>query len=292
MTWHVPGPGVEAYLDGRLTAVQEASVDTHIQSCSTCQALVAHAVADGGGTELDRIWADVVDEVDRPPLGLIERLAHALGVPEHLVRLLASAPGLRWPWLAVVVISSVSACGLALAGRDPELSRLPFLVLAPLLPLAGVAISYGPASDAAHELASTSPFGSGRLTLVRAVAAVAVTIPVAGAIGVFVPDIGWHAAAWLAPSLALSSATLAASRRVSLRAAAVSLGGGWLAFVLVTSGWRPGVRWSALAHPDLAFAAWLQPVYLALTAACALVIASSLRRDAPLAEQLVKGTVR
>lgn len=287
MTWHVPDTVGVAYLADRLTPVQTASVEAHIESCPTCQGLMSDLVAASSAQlDLDRIWVEVVDDIDREPQGAGQRVAIRVGVPDHIVRLLASAPGLRWPWLAVVMISSLGTLGIALASKDPTVGRLPFLVLAPLLPLGGVILSYGPSSDPAHELAVASPYGSGRLTLVRAVAAATVTIPIVAVAGGLIPEIGWRATAWLAPALALSSATLAASRRVSLRAAAATVGAAWIALVVLASGWRPGVRWSALDHPDLAFAARFQPIYLGLALVFAGLVAAGARHDVPLARRI------
>lgn len=287
MTWHVPPPAVERYVHGGLTHVQTASVEAHIEACARCQRTVAEVVTDGpAASDLDRVWFDIVDELDRPPATIGQRIAVRAGAPEHIVRLLASAPGLRWPWLAVVAMCALGALAIAAASKDPSTGRLPFLIVAPLLPLGGVALGYGPSFDPAHELALASPYGSGRLALVRAVSAAAATIPMVAVVGVLLPEVGWQAAAWLAPALALSSLTLALSRRVALRSAALVVGGAWVALVIGAAGWRPGVRWSALAQPDLAFAAHYQPMYLALTACCVLIVVDGVRRDVPLPRRI------
>ena len=82
-----------------------------------------------------------------------------------------------------------------------------FLLVAPLLPLAGVAAAYGPLVDPAYELALAAPLGSLRLLLLRAVAVVAVDDaarrwPRALAL----PGLDWTAAAWLLPSLGAHAA--------------------------------------------------------------------------------------
>ena len=86
---------------------------------------------------------------------LLESLLVRIGVADHTARLLAATPVLRRSWLAAVALVLLMAVVATDAGRaaSPTL----FLALAPLLPLAGVALSYGPVLDPTYEMAVVSP---------------------------------------------------------------------------------------------------------------------------------------
>ena len=90
-----------------------------------------------------------------------------------------------------------------------------FLTLAPLLPVAGVALSYGPAADPAYELTLAAPYSVLRLVLLRSVAVVTCTVALTAIGALALADNGWQAVAWLLPALALSAATLALSVRTT-----------------------------------------------------------------------------
>ena len=97
---------------------------------------------------------------------------------------------------------------------------MPFLLVAPLLVLAGVAAAFLPMFDPANRLAVAAPFSGFTLLLVRAVSALAAAlVPVVGAAFV-VPGPGWLPVALLLPSLALCAFALAAATVVDPRAAA------------------------------------------------------------------------
>ncbi|MFF6905713.1 hypothetical protein ACFY9Q_07225 [Streptomyces sp. NPDC012389] len=51
------------------------------------------------------------------------------------------------------------------------------LVTAPVLPLAGVALSYGRHADPLYEVVTSTPSGGLRLLLIRAAAVLAVSVP-------------------------------------------------------------------------------------------------------------------
>ena len=56
-----------------------------------------------------------------------------------------------------------------------------FLALAPLAPVAGVAITFGPGADPSFELTVASPISTVRLLLLRAAAVLATTLVLAAA---------------------------------------------------------------------------------------------------------------
>ena len=109
----------------------------------------------------------------------------------------------------------------------------PFLLVAPLLVLAGVAAAFLPMFDPACRLAVAAPFSGFTLLLVRAVSALAAAlVPVVGAAFVL-PGPGWLPVALLLPSLALCALALAAATLMDARAAALAAGAAWALPVLL-----------------------------------------------------------
>ena len=169
--------------------------------------------------------------------------------------LLAVTPSLRRSWLLSVVGVLAVVAGEAAAVRygwipaggpaglarypDPKVLA-PFLLVAPLLVLAGVAAAFLPMFDPAYRLAVAAPFSGVTLLLVRTVSALAAgLVPVVGAAFVL-PGPGWLPAALLLPSLALSAFALAAATVLGPRAAAATAGGVWaLAALLLAAGHVP-----------------------------------------------------
>jgi hypothetical protein len=130
----------------------------------------------------------------------------------------AAAVGYQW-------IGNGARTGLA-GPHDPEVLA-PFLLVAPLLVLAGVAAAFLPTFDPAYQLTAAAPFSGVRLLLVRSVAALAAAlVPVATA-AFLLPGPLWLPAALLLPSLALCAFALAAATVLDPRAAAVTAGVLW-----------------------------------------------------------------
>ena len=101
---------------------------------------------------LDAGWERLDAELDAPRPGFLESLLVRIGVADHTARLLAATPVLRRSWLgAVVAVLAITVSSPTPPGRAE--SPAMFLALAPLLPLAGVALSYGPALDPTYEMA-------------------------------------------------------------------------------------------------------------------------------------------
>lgn len=234
LTWHVD-PGVaRRYATGAVSPAVAASLEAHVVRCADCRALLAHDV---DPLRLDAVWAEVVEQVDAPRAGALERLLHALGVRSTTARLLAATPSLSASWLTGVGLALTFAL---VASRLTEHGVAVFLALAPVLPVLGVAVAFGPATDPVHEIAAASPYSSFRLLVLRSTAVVTVTLALALVAAALVPGPGWLPAAWLLPALALTSLTLALAERVDPTRA-----GGALAILWVL-GTLPGV----LPHAD------------------------------------------
>lgn len=183
---------------------------------------------------LEANWRAITAELDAPAPSRIERWLRRAGIDGATVRLVVATPALRRSWYVAVAL--VVVLGLAAADRnapDPEASLLTLLVTAPLLPVLGVALAYGPGSDPDHEATMSTPLAGLRLVLIRAVVVLAVSTGALAVAGALSPVRSPWAWAWLLPSLATTAWTLALSARFVPRRAAGVVAGAWVAVVVV-----------------------------------------------------------
>lgn len=247
--WHPDRSVLKSYLDGDLDGLEGASVEQHLLVCAECRSTMGALVE---VPELDRVWDAVRFAIERPQQPAFIRLARRLGLAEPTSVLLAASTALRTAWLT----SSVVALSFALAAAYmSDGTRLwPFLLIAPLVPVTGVAASYGPATDPLETLLVTSPYGRTRLILVRTMAVLALTLPIAFLLGLLLPGPDWVAAAWLGPALALIPILLALAAYVGPRVAAGVLAIGWSAVVLPSADRLPET-WAVDPNRQLVFLA-------------------------------------
>ncbi|GAA5008495.1 zf-HC2 domain-containing protein [Streptomyces siamensis] len=239
--WHVPEDDLRAYARGEAAPPRLWSTDTHLASCARCREALA---AIGDPVALDAGWERLDAELDAPRPGLVESLLVRVGVAEHTARLLAATPVLRRSWLGAVLAVLLMTVAAADAVRTTA-TPTTFLALAPLLPLAGVALSYGPALDPTYEMAVVSPIHGFRLLMIRTVAVLAVSLGLNGVATLALPSYGLRALAWLLPALALTGSGLALTPRLGPVLAPSLVGGAWIAVLLAA-------RSEAGAHTTLA----------------------------------------
>lgn len=232
MSWHADGPMLRQYQAQLLSPVSIASVETHLMACASCREELA---ALGDSARHTRSWEAIQSRVDRPSPSLVERLLARVGVEEHRARLVVSTPALRVPWIVAVCAVLAMVVVVHETGGDSPSSLFGFLVLAPMLPLAGVAAVFNGRVDPVRELIAATPQSRLELVLVRTVAVVAVTSVLTG-IATVPFSLDWTAAAWLLPALGLSAATLALATWIPASWAAGALGSIWIAGAAVT--WR------------------------------------------------------
>jgi len=275
------GAGLLAsYAAGTVEPVVVWSVEAHLTGCPRCRsALSAHVDA-------HRLARNRSVLLVRAAIGdgsRVRRLLRRYGLPDHLLCLLAATPSLRRSWLLSVAGVLAVVAGEAAAVRyggipagapvglagypDPEVVA-PFLLVAPLLVLAGVAAAFLPMFDPACRLAVAAPFSGFTLLLARAVSALAAAlVPVVGAAFVL-PGPGWLPVALLLPSLALCAFALAAATVMDPPAAAVTASALWLLPVLLLT--TSHVPLARVASPAQAVCA---------AVLCASALAMFLRRD-------------
>jgi hypothetical protein len=232
VTWHADARVLAAYAGGdpRIDDAQAFSLEAHLLECEACRAGVG-AVID---TErLAASWWTLDAAIDAPRPGPVESVLRRLGVRQHLARLVAATPALRLSWLAAVALALAFAV-LAAYGGQGDRAKLVFLLVAPLLPMVGVAAAYWPGLDPASEVALVSPYGGFRLLLVRTVAVMAATTGLAAVAALALPGLGTVAAAWVVPALALAAVSLALATLLRPLTATFLVAAVWVVGVLAS----------------------------------------------------------
>ncbi|MEO8266254.1 MAG: zf-HC2 domain-containing protein [Ilumatobacteraceae bacterium] len=220
------------YCELSVTAATAAAIEAHLMTCASCRAELADvaALADDGPLDQQSVWDGVLERVDRPTRSITERLLGVMRVRPDTAKLLATTPALRLAWLAAVVfVAAFAAAAARFDGDGPWL----LLVIAPLLPVAGVATAYGPALDPTYEIGVAAPMSGLRLTMLRTLAVIATTIPLLAVGALVAPGGGWTVFGWVLPSFALVAMTLALSTVISPERAGVVVGVGWMVALVV-----------------------------------------------------------
>lgn len=156
---------------------------------------------------LDANWRAITTELDAPRPPRTERALRAVGVPTTVVRMVAATPALRRSWYLAIL--AVVLLGLGAADPADRGSLFTLLLMAPLLPVLGVAMAYGTNADPSHEMQLATPTHGLRLVLVRAATVLVVSVGTVLVVTLLSPAARPMAAAWLLPALAVTSASLA-----------------------------------------------------------------------------------
>lgn len=187
--WHVDTGTAQAYAAGSLPDPDCWSLETHVLICSRCARTVSDAASD---PLLSRVRVNVLLETQ----------------PARAVRggvRLTVTPALRPLWLlgAVGVVLATLALDAVDATRQPLV-----LLVAPLLPLAGIAVGSSPRLDRGAELIVSTPTPALRLLLLRSAAVLTVCLPLLLSLSVLT---GSGVVRWLLPAAALVALALALS---------------------------------------------------------------------------------
>ncbi|HET8987271.1 MAG TPA: hypothetical protein VFN43_02075 [Humibacillus sp.] len=218
MSTHVLPTDLRAWVLGDADGVVSMSVEQHVVRCVRCQSAVADEVAAVTAAEepahphttapdLNLVWNAVRDQVELPPVSRLERLLAHLGLPPGDAMLVAAAPALRGSWICAVALAVAFAVGGAVSARTGSAGA--FLMLAPLVPVVGVAVAFGPEAGPALEQESSAPYPLVRLILLRSSAVLLAALPVV-VVGqlVFPQHLAWL---WLLPALGFTAAVLGLS---------------------------------------------------------------------------------
>ncbi|GAB2926431.1 zf-HC2 domain-containing protein [Streptomyces heilongjiangensis] len=226
---HASTRTIEAYARGATGLPDDEvwAVEAHLEVCPVCRDRLTAAVGAGVpavASLVDAVWSGLEPQVAAAPAPPSRRRR-----PAWLSRWATPA---MVPWLAMAAAVTLAALLLDLLGGSPgpgSAGISPVLLLAPVLPVLGVAASWARGLDPAYELTASVPRAGLQLVLRRTVAVLAVVLPallVGGwATGVMV-------AQWLLPCLAFTTATLALGGVVGVTRAAVSLVAVWAAVIV------------------------------------------------------------
>jgi hypothetical protein len=211
MTSHVLATALRAWVFGDADGIVSMSVEQHVASCADCQYAVARLVAEDAqavpAATLDAAWTAVRDKLEAPRASLLERVLRRLGLPPGDAMLVSAAPALRGSWICALALAVAFAIGGAVSAHTGSSGA--FLVLAPLVPVVGVAVAFGPEAGAALEQESSAPYPLVRLIFLRTGAVLLAALPVVVVGQLLFPE---HAAwLWLLPSLGFIAIVLGLS---------------------------------------------------------------------------------
>jgi hypothetical protein len=225
MNWHADTALLERYAQGTLDDANAYSVEAHLLGCDDCRALLPREQE-----RLDTIWTSVHASLHAPRTGPIEWMLRHLGVADHVARVLAATPSLSLSWLSAVATALLFTVLASHAGQG---TPLPFLMVAPMLPLAGVAAAYGPGVDPTYEMGAATPMRGLRLLLIRSIAVFTATAVLIG-IGSFgLPRVDWTDALWILPALGMTSASLALCTWFPPVRSALIVGASWILVAII-----------------------------------------------------------
>ncbi len=225
MTWHVNTALLRAYRSEQLSDARTASVELHVTACAQCRSLVAADAGVPAEAARQRVKQALDKRLDAPPLGRLERALRRAGVRDADAGLLVATLSLHGSWLAAWVLALAFGFVATMAGPEGAALAL-FLVAAPLVPLTGVALAYGPRIDPTHEIAVAASIPAARVILLRTLAVTAPAFPALVAVSFVLPG-GPLAFAWLLPAVGLAAASLALGTIMPLSRAAVGLAAAW-----------------------------------------------------------------
>ena len=217
---HFPASTLRAYAEGALA--DPDAVDDHLLDCAPCRRLVNDAAAE-----------DPIVRQVRANLAHLPPQHPRAGQWRRLRVLLNAAPAARGAWLFAVLVALTGAVGMDLLGAPGGEAGAwwsqhgsALLLIAPLLPVLGVALCFGRLGDPAFEITASTAFGGLRLVLWRTVSVLLTTIPATLAVSA-VTGRG-SLSVWLLPCLALTAVTLALGSLFRLEAAATAVSASWL----------------------------------------------------------------
>jgi hypothetical protein len=255
--WHVDAESLRHWVDGDAGSLVSVSVEQHMLKCAHCRDRVAALVPESAPTP----WEDVLAAIEVPRAGLAERLFVRLGLSRSDAMVASSAPTLRVAWLLGtfgVLLFVVVAAALANEGGLGL-----FLIVAPLIPVTGVAVAYGPSSDPSYETVVVTPFAMVRMILLRTLSVLVTSVPLVVMAGLLLPTSPLVAVAWLLPAAGFIAVVLTASNWVEPTHAAAAVGVCWSALVV----------WAVRIHDPLAvFAPMAMGAYLILLVVAAFAL--------------------
>jgi len=228
------------------------AVESHLEKCAPCRGRLAPEPVAA------QVWTDLAPLLDRTP-----QMPPARTWLRRFSRWVSPVAG---PWLAMILLVTAVAVALDQAGSVARGQISLVLLVAPVLPVLGVAASWGRAMDPAYELTAATPRAGLPLVFRRTVAVLAVVVP-----GLLVASsvTGASLTRWLLPCLAFTTCTLALGGLIGIARAALTLIAGWAAGIVLPT--------IALSRTSVALDVAAAPVWATVFALGLLVIAVRFR---------------
>lgn len=199
--------------DDDMAADQLWAVESHLETCAPCRARLApEPIATA-------VWADLAPLIDRTP-----QMPRTHAWRRRVHGWVSPAAG---PWLAMILLVTAAAVALDQLGSVAGVSVV--LLIAPVLPVLGVAASWGRALDPAYELTAATPRAGLPLLFRRTTSVLAVVVPGLTAASLLT---GLGPSRWLLPCLAFTAGTLALGALVGITRAAIALIAAWVAAIV------------------------------------------------------------
>jgi hypothetical protein len=137
-----------------------------------------------------------------------------------------------WSLLGWAAMTCTAVLAAVLLDRSYPDRPSVVLLLAPVAPLAGLAVAWSRRANPAWEVIAGTARAGLELLLRRTLAVLAMVLPLLAVAGL---ALGRNPALWLLPCLTFTAATLLLGSRIGVPPAAGVLGGGWLAVAAAAS---------------------------------------------------------
>jgi len=237
-TWHASPALLRAYADETCGPSDAWSLEAHLVSCPTCRAELALALSPQDEQYLREqrasLLLDLPAQRDVVASGRMRTWLHWVVRPAAMVCVV----------VMVLVATVVDVVVGGFHGGPPGTVGLPgtgggtvamLWLLAPLMPVVGVAVATAGEADPAREAVLATPTAGLRLLLWRSAMIVAVaavlTMLAGGVLALAGMGGGWQVR-WLLPAVAITSATLALGSVLSIERAAAVVSVAWLILTL------------------------------------------------------------
>ncbi|PWW66735.1 zf-HC2 domain-containing protein [Actinokineospora spheciospongiae] len=252
MTEHAPADLISRYATGAtLPADRLWALEAHLETCGTCRLRLADAAPPPVTALTESVWA-TLDPVTRDPAAVPrapgaweeadgEKAARGAASGEQVAggvawrrRVVVRRRFSRWavpslvPWLAMAVFVVSGALLLDLIAPGDSAPSL-LLLVAPVVPVLGVAGAWSRYLDPAHDLVASTARAGLEMVLRRTFAVLLAVLPALFAGGRVT---GASPAYWLLPSLAVTAVALALGSVIGVRLAARVTVGLWVVLVI------------------------------------------------------------
>ncbi|MCA2212162.1 zf-HC2 domain-containing protein [Jidongwangia harbinensis] len=223
MTAHLPAAALAAYAAGDLGPDNAASwtVEVHLEGCAECRGQLGGLT----GPPLRELLGDAREAI------LQQARTGPRPVPRRRVRRFLQ----RWTdWSMLAWIAITGSAVVAAFQLDRTFPDRPSLVLllAPVAPLAGLAVAWSRRANPSWEMLAGTARAGLDLMLRRTLVILATVLPLLILAGLALDR---NPALWLLPCLTFTAATLLLGSRIGVPVAAAVLGGGWLTAVAAVS---------------------------------------------------------